>query len=604
MKANGYMVKRRKQKVEDRKLWDEDLKNIPFENSRKRAVVIITIISFGFVVILFRLINLMIFDHEKLSERAARQYIREKTLTPQRGVIWDRNMKEMATNIETDSLYAVPSNIRDTNDLSRKIAPIIKVSAGEINRLLVKKKGKSFAWLSRRMDLETSNKLHVLREPFKEEEIGFVTEPKRYYPKGQTASHILGFANIDDRGIAGLELVYNDYLKGEVKNVSVGMDARGKSLVSDVKEAVQGNNIILTIDEGLQYIVERELTNAMQERKAKAAVAIMMNPMTGEILALANRPTYDPNSPAAAGGEEKRNRAITDLYEPGSTMKSILASAAFEEKAVSLNNMFDVSKGSITVGGKTIHDVHRHGVLTFQEVIKKSSNVGAVKIGMRLGTTKYYEYMKQFGFGEKTGIDFPGEARGILRNVKNWSGTSLAAMSIGQEIGMTPLQMLRAYSVIANGGVLMKPYIVSEIISPDGKAIKRNSPTEVRRVISKTTAATLRNILKTVVEEGGTAQRANVKGNLVAGKTGTAQIFDSKTGHYSKNRFVSSFVGFAPADNPKVALIVVVYEPVGETYGGLVAAPVFKNIIEHTFAYLDVPMETDENKILLVSRDH
>jgi cell division protein FtsI (penicillin-binding protein 3) len=285
-------------------------------------------------------------------------------------------------------------------------------------------------------------------------------------------------------------------------------------------------------------------------------------------------------------------------------MKSILASAAIEEKAVGLNNMFDVSKGSITVGGKTIHDVHRHKVLTFQEVIKKSSNVGAVKIGMRIGATKYYEYMKRFGFGDKTGIDFPGEARGILRNVKNWSGTSLAAMSIGQEIGMTPLQMLRAYSAIANGGVLMKPYIVSEIISPDGKAIKRNSPTEERRVISKATAATLRDILKTVVEEGGTAQRANVKGNLVAGKTGTAQIFDPKTGHYSKNRFVSSFVGFAPADNPKVALIVVVYEPTGETYGGLVAAPVFKNIIEHTFAYLDVPMETDENKVLLVSRDH
>ncbi|MBI5098094.1 MAG: penicillin-binding protein 2 [Nitrospirae bacterium] len=596
------MLKRKRQKIDDRKLWDEDLKNIPLENSRKRAVVIITIITFGFVVILFRLINLMIFDHEKLSGRASQQYIREKTLTPQRGVIWDRNMKEMATNIETDSLYAVPSNIRDAGKLSTKIAPIIKVSAGEINRLLVKKKERSFTWLSRRMDMDTSEKLNVLREPIKEGEIGFVTEPKRYYPKGQTASHILGFANIDDKGIAGLELVYNDYLKGEVKSVSVGMDARGKSLVSDVKEAAPGNNILLTVDEGLQYIVERELTNAMEEREAKAAVAIMMNPMTGEILALANRPTYDPNFPAEAGGEEKRNRAITDLYEPGSTMKSILASAAIEEKAVSLDNMFDVSKGSITVGGKTIHDAHRHGVLNFQEVIKKSSNVGAVKIGMRLGATKYYEYMKRFGFGEKTGIDFPGEARGILRNVKNWSGTSLAAMSIGQEIGMTPLQMLRAYSAIANGGVLMKPYIVSEIISPDGKAIKRNSPTEERRVISRTTAATLRDILKTVVEEGGTAQRANVKGNLVAGKTGTAQIFDPKTGQYSRNRFVSSFVGFAPADNPKVALIVVIYEPVGETYGGLVAAPVFKNIIEHTFAYLDVPMEKDENKIYLVSR--
>ncbi|MBI5409017.1 MAG: penicillin-binding protein 2 [Nitrospirae bacterium] len=598
----NYRLKRRRQKVETRKLWDETPEKAPLENSRKRAIIIITVVFFGFAVILLRLVNLMILDHGKLSERASQQYIREKTLTPQRGVIWDRNMKEMAANIETDSLYAVPLKIKDTRGLSSQLAPVIKVSTGEVNALLLKKKGKGFTWLARRMDWETSRKLNELKEPFKEGLIGFVTEPKRFYPKGQTASHILGFSNIDDEGIAGLELVYNDYLKGEVKSVSVGMDARGRSLASDVKEAVPGNSLLLTIDEGLQYIVERELTAAMEVRKAKAAVAIMMDPKTGEILALANRPTYDPNFPAQATGEEKRNRAITDLYEPGSTMKSILASAALEEKAVGLSDMFDVSRGTINVAGKTIHDVHRHGVLNFLEVIKKSSNVGAVKIGMRLGQTRYYDYLKKFGYGEKTGLDFPGEVRGILRNVKSWSGTSLACMSIGQEIGVTPLQMLRAYSVIANGGVLMKPYIVSEIISPDGKVLKRNAPTEERRVLSRTTAATMRDILKTVVEQGGTAQRAGVKGNLVAGKTGTAQIFDPKTGHYSKNRFVSSFVGFAPADDPKVALIVVVYEPVGENYGGLVAAPVFKNIIEHTFTYLDVPMEKDENNIYLVSR--
>ncbi|RJQ57085.1 MAG: penicillin-binding protein 2, partial [Nitrospiraceae bacterium] len=425
------VINRRKQKVEERKLWDEEIRQLPLEKSRKRGIVIITVMLFGFAVILFRLADLMIFDHEKLSERAAQQYIREKTLTPQRGVIWDRNLKEMATNIETDSLYAVPVRVKDANRLSSEIAPIIKVSAGEINGVLRKKKEKGFAWLARRMDLETSRKLEGLRSSFREGEIGFVTEPKRYYPKGQIASHVLGFSNIDDRGIAGIELVYDEYLKGEVKSVSVGVDARGKSLDSDIRETVPGNNIILTIDEGLQYIVERELTNAMEERKAKAAVAIMMDPATGEILALANRPTYDPNFPSAADGEEKRNRAITDLYEPGSTMKSVLASAALEEKAVRPGDMFDVSKGTITVGGKTIHDVHRHGVLSFQEVIQKSSNVGAVKVGMRLGAAKYYDYLKKFGYGDKTGIDFPGEVKGILRGVKNWSGTSLAAMSIG-----------------------------------------------------------------------------------------------------------------------------------------------------------------------------
>jgi cell division protein FtsI/penicillin-binding protein 2 len=595
------MRRRKTARIETRKLWDEDPVKIPLQKSKKRAVVLVTIILFCFAAIFLRLVNLMILDHDQLSERAAQQYMKEKVLTPQRGVIWDRRMKELATNIETDSLYAVPSRINNTRALSSEIAPIIKVSTGEIDGMLSKKKKKSFAWLARRMDLDTSRKLSELKERFDDGEIGFVTEPKRCYPKGQVASHVLGFSNIDDRGIAGIELVYNEYLKGEVKSVSVGVDARGRSLAGDIKEAMPGNNVILTIDEGIQYIVERELTAAMQEWQAKAATAIMMDPMTGEILALANRPTYDPNFPAAAGADEKRNRAITDIYEPGSTMKSVLASAALEEKTASLRDMFDVSKGSITVGGKTIHDVHRHGVLSFQEVIQKSSNVGAVKIGQRLGAVKYYEYIKKFGFGDKTGIDFPGEVKGIARNVKSWSGTSLAAMSIGQEIGMTPLQMLRAYSAIANGGSLMKPYIVSDIISPSGKVIKKVVPVEERRVISRATSDKMKDILKTVVEEGGTAQKASIRGNLVAGKTGTAQIFDPESGRYSRDKYVSSFVGFVPADDPKLALIVVVYEPRGATYGGLVAAPVFRNIVENTLAYLDVPMEKDENRIVLVS---
>lgn len=598
---NKKMRRGRTDREETRKLWDEDPVKIPLQKSKKRAVVLVTIILFCFAAIFLRLVNLMVLDHEKLSQRAAQQYIKEKVFTPQRGVIWDRSLKELATNIETDSLFAVPSQINDTRAISAEIAPIIKVSTGEVDGILSKRKKKSFAWLARRMDRDTSLKLSELRDRFDEGEIGFVKEPKRCYPKGEIASHILGFSNIDDHGIAGLELVYNDYLKGEVKSVSVGVDAHGRRLGGDIKDAMPGNNLILTIDEGIQYIVERELSAAMEQWKAKSAVAIMMDPMTGEILALANRPTYDPNSPAEAGAEEKRNRAITDLFEPGSTMKSILASAALEEKVVSLRDMFDVSQGSITVGGKTIRDVHRNGILSFQEVIQKSSNVGSVKIGQRLGAEKYYEYIKKFGFGDKTGIDFPGEVRGILRNVKNWSGTSIGAISIGQEIGMTPLQMVRAYSAIANGGLLMKPYIVSDIISPTGEVIKKVGPVEERRVISKTTSDKMKDILKTVVEEGGTAQKASIRGNLVAGKTGTAQIFDPKIGRYSPDKFASSFVGFVPADNPRVALIVVVFEPKGASYGGVVAAPVFKNIIEHTFAYLDVPMEKDENRVVLVS---
>ncbi len=596
------MAKRR-QKVEMKKLWDEDPRKIPFEKNKKRALILTTIIFFCFAVIFLRLIDLMILDHEKLSGRAERQYSREMTLKPQRGVIWDRRMREMATNIETESLYAVPSKIKDTRNLSRKLAPLIKISSKKLNRTLLKKRNRGFIWLERQMSVGASQRVNALREKMKYSALGFLTESKRYYPKGQTASHILGFTNIDNKGIAGLELRYNEYLKGEMQSVNVGTDALGNRLSRDIREPIPGNSLILTIDEGLQYIVERELTNAVSEWKAKAAVAVMMDPMTGEILAMANRPTYNPNIAGKSRVYARRNRAITDLYEPGSTLKTVLAAAALEKGVVKLYDEFDVSQGYIVVGGKRIRDSHKHEEdLTFQEVIQRSSNVGAVQIGLKLGKERYYNYIRKFGFGEKTGIDFPGEVRGILRRTEDWSGTSLAALSIGQEIGTTPLQVLNAYAVIANGGVLMKPYVVSDIISPSGKAVKSISPTVKRRVISKRTAARIRDILKTVVEEGGTATRASLEGNHVAGKTGTAQIFDQKAGRYSRDKYVSSFVGFAPADDPKIALIVVVFEPEGMAYGGVVAAPVFKNIIDHTFAYLGVPVESDENQVVLVSR--
>ncbi len=595
------MRRRGAEKPEIKKLWDEDLSNIHLNKSKRKAVILATVICFGFAAISFRLINLMVFNHKTLSQKANRQYDRVKTIKPYRGVVWDRKMREMAINIETDSLYAVPSKISDVKLLSSKLAPIIKVSAADINRKILAKKGKSFIWLARKLDENASARVAAVKDELGVKTIDFFTETQRYYPKGETASHILGYANIDNRGLEGIELKYDEYMKGEDIEVTFSRDALGNSMSEGTEDAVAGNNILLTIDESLQYIVEREISNAMEEWKAKAAVAIMMNPMTGEILAMANRPAYNPNFPAGVPGDKRRNRAITDIYEPGSTFKSFLASAAIEEKIVRLDEKFDVSQGFIVVGKKPIRDVHKHGVITFEEVIQKSSNVGAVKIGLRLGPERYYEYMKKFGFGDKTGIDLPGEMRGILRKTKNWSGTSIAALSIGQEIAVTPLQLLRGYAAIANGGMLMKPYVVSEIISPAGEVIKNFSPQVERRVISHDTALSMRNILKKVVEEGGTAKKAYIKGNLVAGKTGTAQMLDPATGRYSSNKYVSSFVGFVPADNPAFALIVVVYEPVGGSYGGTVAAPVFKRIAEQALTYLDVPMEMDESHVLLVT---
>ncbi len=585
-----------------KKLWDEDLTKIQLKKSRKRAVLLVTIIYFAFAVIILRLTELMVLNHKSLTKRANSQYITVKTLNPERGLILDRQMRELAVNIDVDSLYAVPSQIEDVDYLSLKLSSVIKLPSEDIRKRLLMRREKDFIWLMRKLDVETSHKLSKLKKVSGFESIGLLTESKRFYPKGQTAGHILGYTNIDNKGIEGIELQYDDYLRGKIKKVLNNRDARGKSLSSEIEEAIAGNNILLTVDETIQYIVEREIKKAVQEWEAKAATAIMMNPFSGEILAMANYPFYDPNIPANFEGYTRRNRAITDIYEPGSTFKSILASAALEEGVVNVNDKFDVSKGYIVVGGKAVRDVHRNDILTFKDVIQKSSNVGAVQVGLRLGGERYYEYIRRFGFGEKTSIDLPGEVKGILRRPKDWSGTSLSALSIGQEIGVTPLQILNAYSAIANGGLLMKPYIVSEIISPEGEVIKRFIPQVVRRVISPETARTVMEILKTVIEEGGTGQRAYIKGNLVAGKTGTAQMVDPETGRYSKDKYVSSFVGIVPADNPRIALIVVIYEPQGARYGGVVAAPVFRRIVEHTLTYLDIPTERDENHILLVSK--
>jgi|Deesub1362A_J573_1020465.scaffolds.fasta_scaffold00134_52 cell division protein FtsI (penicillin-binding protein 3) len=585
-----------------RKLWDEDLTKIQLKKSRKRAVIISTILYFGFLIIVLRLADLMILDHRNLARRAYTQYLTVRTLHPQRGFIWDRRMREMAVNLEVDSLYAVPSKIEDVDYLSQRLSPIIEISADAIRDRLLKKKERDFIWLKRKIDQQTSHKLVKFKKIYGIDSIGLITETRRFYPKGHTASHILGFTDIDDRGLEGIELQYDEYLRGKVRKILNSRDARGRSLSSGFEEAIAGNNIILTIDETIQYIVEREIERAVEKWRAKAATAIMMNPVSGEILAMANTPFYDPNHPSRYPADYRRNRAITDIYEPGSTFKSILASAALEEGLVDVDEEFDVSRGYIVVGGKAIRDVHRHETLTFREVIQKSSNVGAVQIGLRLGKERYYEYMKRFGFGDRTGIDLPGEVRGILRRPERWSGTSIAALSIGQEIGVTPLQILTAYCAIANGGLLMRPYVVSEIISPQGEVIKRFTPQVIRRVISPETAETVRDILKTVVEEGGTGRRAYIKGNLVAGKTGTAQMVDPETGRYSRDRYASSFVGFVPADDPVIALIVVIYEPKGARYGGVVAAPVFRRIVEHTLTYLEVPMERNENHILLVSR--
>jgi len=561
---------------------------------RKRAIILNTAIIFGFAAVFLRLVDLMVLNHDRFSERARIQQLKQEDIQVRRGFIFDRKGRELGVNIEVESLFCDPAAMTSPQTAAHDISQVI---GKKPEAMLAKFSSKGrFVWVERKLNAETAEKIKKMDI----KGLGFVPDAKRFYPKGRLASHVIGAVGIDNQALEGIELKYNKFLKTPGGKILVMRDARGRTLSSGIDIESKGSNVFLTIDEGLQYIVEKELDNAMAQWRASAATIIMMEPFTGEILAFANRPAYDPNYAEYAKDFEKRNRAITDIYEPGSTFKIIVGAAAIEEGIVNLDTKFDCRKGAVLVGNSVIHDAHKHGVLTFKEVIQKSSNVGSTMIGMQLGRERVYKYAKRFGFGEKTGIDLPGEVSGWIRPPGKWSAGSIGAISIGQEVAVTPLQILRAYSAIANGGVLVTPHVVSEIRSPDGVPVYSFNSKGNKRAISKKTAGIFKDILKTVAEEGGTGKSASVEGNHVAGKTGTAQIIDPRTKRYSKEKYVGSFVGFVPADNPMIAMIVVIYEPKGQIYGGVIAAPVFKEIAKQALSYLNVPREDTEGKNILV----
>ena len=541
-----------------------------------------TIIIFSFFALFLRLTDLMILNHKLLSEKAKQQHIKVEDIQVRRGIIFDREGRQLALNLELESLYCEPENFHLDNENIRKLSFALSKEP-EVILTKIPEEGK-FVWIERKLEPDIAERIKDLNI----KGLGFMNEAKRVYPKGKLASHIVGSVGVDNQALEGIELQFDRYLKTRGGKVFSERDAGGRTLSSGVNKEAKGNNIVLTIDEGLQGIVEKEIEKAMVKWRAAAASAIMMDPFTGEILALANMPSYDPNNTGKAKDFEKRNRAITDCYEPGSTFKIAVGIGALEENIATPHSLFDVSKGAIEVGRKTIHDVHRHGVLTFKEVIQKSSNVGAIMIGMKLGKERIYKYAKLLGVGEKTGVDLPGEVSGWIHPPERWSGTSIGAISIGQEVAVTPLQILRAYSAIANGGFLVRPHVVSEIISPEGQTLFSSIDNERKRILSSKTAEIFREILKSVVE-GGTGEKASIEGDEVAGKTGTAQMIDPKTKRYSREKFVSSFIGFVPADKPRFALIVVVYEPKGQIYGGVVASPVFRDIANQALSYLNIP---------------
>lgn len=487
-----------------------------------------------------------------------------------------------------DSLYAVPNSIKDKEYVINKLLPILGSDRAYLEDRLYRKK--AFIWLARKLPPGKSEEIKKLNI----KGLGFMKETKRIYPNSYLASHIIGFSGMDNIGLEGSERDFNKYLAGTAGWAIFLRDARLKKLDIWEKMAlpVDGLDLVLTVDEVIQYIAERELEKAFKNSRAKSASIIVMDPHTGRILAMASRPTYDLNSYSGANRDSMRNRSICDLFEPGSVFKIVTAAAALEEKKVTEEDVFFCENGAYKVGGRILHDHQPHGNLTFRQVIEESSNIGTVKVAMLLGPDTLYRYVKGFGFGAKLGFDLSGEISGMVSPVKQWSKTSITAIPMGQEVGVTALQLASAISVIANGGQLMRPYIIDSIRDNQGQIIKQNKPVLIRKVISVDTALRIKKILTGVIEEG-TGRMAKVSGFSAAGKTGTAQKLEAN-GSYSHDKFIASFIGFAPAEDPLLAIVVTVDEPHGSYFGGVVAAPVFKRVAADAIRYIkgnETPVE-------------
>ncbi len=536
------------------------------------------------LIILFHLFDMQVLNNRDYIKLADSQHQLTLILNPQRGLIYDRNQKVLALSLKVPSVYAVPRAIVNKEEVAGSLSSVLGLDYDNVLAKL--NRDKSFIWIKRRVSKQEAENIKAL----KLFGVALTKESKRYYPNKELAAHILGFAGIDEKGLEGVELKYNSYLKGQPGKRSLLRDAKQRMLPAFEYEyvpAVNGYNIVLTIDEVIQHIVEDVLDRNLKKNNALAASVVVMNPQNGEIYALASRPSYDLNNFAKANSACRRNRTISDYFEPGSTFKVITASVALEENIVSTDEVFFCENGEYRISRHTLHDHKPHGNLTFVEVIEKSSNIGVVKIAQKIGEKTLYEYVKKFGFGQRTGIDLPGETKGFFRPLENWSKLSISAIPIGHEIGVSTIQMARAMAAVVNGGYLIKPHIVKEIIDNNDEIIESFKNERPQSVISEKTSATMREILKGVVENG-TGRRAKIKGYEVGGKTGTAQKIDS-TGRYSHEKYIASFIGFTPVEDPQFVIAVVFDEPRPYYYGGLVSAPVFKEIAEKILKYMNVP---------------
>ncbi len=559
-----------------------------------RVIIVGIAFTLFFAIIGAKAMYLQIFCRSWLSEKAANQYEVSLKSSGKRGTIYDRNLREMAVSIDVTSIAAHPPQIKNPKAAAKSLAKALKINRNVLAKRLTSEK--KFVWIKRKV---TPKEAEIVRN-LNIDGLVFLSEHKRFYPNKTLASQLIGFTDIDDNGLEGIEFYCNDDLKGAVSRYTVLRDAHGRGFEAEntAGSDSSGKNLVLTIDSNIQYIAETTLAETVTKFSAKSGMAVVMATDTGAVLALAHFPFLNPNALNEFDQELWRNRVITDPFEPGSTMKIFSAAAAIESGSSSPNSIFYCENGEYRVGRHVVHDTHEYGWLSLQQIIKYSSNIGAIKFSTKTGSEHLFRTLRNFGFGTKTGIDCPGETAGSLASFKKWTKIDAGTISFGQGISVSALQLIAATSAIANKGIFMKPYVVQAITDRNGRLIKSFAPSEGRRVISEKTAKTLTRIMQTVTTEGGTGVNAALEGYSVCGKTGTAQKIGNN-GTYANGKYISSFVGFVPSEHPKVAVLVIIDEPKGQHYGGTVAAPGFRNIAQKTLAYMNLSPKSKTDGLIV-----
>ena len=571
------------------------------------------------ILIAARLFWLQVVHHGEFLERARQQQQRTFDVAPRRGVLYDRNMRELAMTVQVDSIFAVPSEIADKQAAAHALAAIVHIDPDDAQtaeeqiaaRLDI---GHNFAWVARRVTTETSQRVKDLINAQKLKGIYFQKEFQRFYPDNEIAAQVLGYVGTDDKGLGGLEQKFEPQLHGVPGRMFTALDARRHVLGSSEREPQAGRNLVLTIDENIQFMAERALDHAMQRTQAASGTVVVQDVHTGQILALAIRPTFNPNLFRRATPELLRNHAVSDVYEPGSVFKLVTYSAALEQHAVTPDDIIDCQGGKITLAGRVIHDDKSEGAtgkVTISQALARSSDVAAVKLALKVGQNRFSQYVHDFGFGSRTGAEMPGETRGLLQPVNKWSPSSIGSIAIGQEIGVTPIQLVSMVSTIANGGVYLPPHVlmpgqvdatangktpaapqVTPMPFKPGGELPDPLPAGAHRVLSTMTAAQMRKMMEGVVLFG-TGKQAQLNGYSSGGKTGTAQKIDPATGLYSKTMHIASFAGIAPVNSPVIAVAVIIDSPKGNYYGAAVSAPVFAEVAQQVLEYLSVPHDID-----------